>query len=101
MGKKNKKTKHDADNLLESFRDKWSRGKLSLLSAHIFFAIDETRDLYGWKDIEDMDEAEKMFLELVADVEKFIPIVRDKPKFQNLEKELLTEEIEDEDLGSS
>lgn len=98
MSKKSKKRKQDADSLIETFRNKWSRGKLSLLSCHIFFAIDETRDLYGWKDIEDMEEAEKMFLELLSDVEKFIPIVRDKSKFQNIENEVLKEDIDDEDL---
>lgn len=97
MSKKHHKKAQDINQQVQVFRDKWPHGKLSLLTAHLIFALDETRDIYGWTEVENMDEAEKMFLELMRDLKKLNPEKRDKPNIKLLEKELLqTEENEDE-----
>ena len=87
------------DKSVEVFRNKWPRGKLSLLASHLFYAIDETRDWGGWIDTKDMDEAEKMFLELFKDLNKLIPEFHQKVDVKLFESEILEEEKgEDDDL---
>ena len=72
--------------LVEDFRERWPHGKLSLLAAHIFYAIDETRDILGWTETEDMDECEKMFLELLLDLKKCVPVRKEKFDIKEYEK---------------
>ncbi len=101
MAKKHLKKTQDLNSQVEVFRDKWPHGKLSLLTAHLIFALDETRDLYGWTESENMDEAEKMFLQLMVDLKKLHPERREKPNVREIEKELFKEEeLEDDMLRS-
>jgi len=82
---------------LEVFREKWPHGKMSLLACHIFHAFDETRDWGGWLDTGDMDEGEKMFMELIVDLKKLVPERKAKVNIKVFEKDLVEEEIYDDD----
>lgn len=89
----------NTDSFLEEFRDKWPRGKLSLLSCHIFHALDETRDWDGWLETENMDEAEMMFTQLILDLKRLIPEKKQKINLKDLEKDFNSEkETDHEDV---
>lgn len=99
MSKKIGWEEQNANDFLAEFRERWPRGKVSLLAAHFFFAVDEICDWYGYVEVDNMKEAEKMFIELMNDLKKLIPEKREKPNIKLLEEELLkTEDREDEGI---
>lgn len=95
--KASKNSEEDISVFLNDFRSRWSRARLSLLYCHIAHALDECRDLGGLGEIEDMDEAEQLIMELTADLKKIVPEKREKIDIKKLELELFKErEVEDE-----
>ena len=88
----------DVKSLVREFRKRWSRARIGLLLCHLVHAIDETIGFGGEGEEADMQEAEKMLLELKKDLFKLIPEKRCKFRANNID-ELLTEEPQEEEEG--